>query len=287
MKPLSLKFLNDAISQNPLLYRDDIIDLYKMYTGIEIDDYNKIIDSTNEFFDYLTSTKAFQNSKQMQTATKAAQNVILPKMMKFNRDTFETKFAESVLELSPTKIENSHILDVGPGEVPYSALAMGTQAKKVSAMDKDFLFAIESLKSMNVDAFDMYFDENTPVDKYDFVVGRCPCSAIPHIVKQCKEANKPYFLELCNCALPNRTSFLRDEHFRETYSWKNVLPDIDPNIKFVDNYAFNLDASPEQVKKLIDRIHESIMPSKKFKVPAKKIFLRKSTVFNGVPNRFT
>lgn len=278
MKELSLQFLNDAVSQNPLLYKDDIIELYTMYTGIEIVDYERIIDATNEFFDYLISTNAFKNSRQMQSATLAAQNVITPKIAKFSYNTFEKMFAETILELSPTSPQNSHILDVGPGIIPYSSLAIATEAKNVSAMDKEFLFAIESLKAMNVNAIDMYFDENTSIDDYDFVVGRCPCSAIPHIVKKCKEANKPYFLELCNCALPNRKIYLRDEHFREVYSWKNVLPDIDPNIKFYEDYAFNLDASPEQVKSVISKIHESVKPSKRFEVPAKKLVLPANTV---------
>lgn len=286
MKDISLQFLNDAVSQSPLLYKDDIIELYTMYTAIEIDSYEIIIDATNEFFDYLIGTNAFKNSRQMQSATLAAQNVIAPKISKFSYNTFEKMFAETILELSPISPQSSHILDVGPGIIPYSSLAIAREAKNVSAMDKKFLFAVESLKAMNVNAIDMFFDENTSIEDYDFIVGKCPCSAIPHIVKKCKELNKPYFLELCNCALPNRKIYLRDDHLREAYSWKNVLPDIDPNIKFYEDYAFNLDASPEQVKNVIERIYESITPSKKFDVPATKIFLPADTIITTPKNNF-
>ncbi len=285
MKDISKKLLDDAVANNFLLCRDDVVDLFTLYTGLEIDAYEKIIDASNEFFDYLEASDNYYKNRQFQTAVKSAENYIANKMIKFSYSTFEKKFAEAVLEISPIKPENAHILDVGSGKVPYSSLAMATDAKKVSSMDKDFLFAIESLKAMNVDALDMYFDENTPVEDYDFVVGKCPCSAIPHIVSQCVKANKPYFMELCNCALPNRKIYLRDSNFDEAYSWKNVLPNIDPNIKFFDNYAFNLDASPEQIKAIVDNINDCIMPSKKFQVPALKLVFPSDTITTSVCER--
>ena len=284
MKDISRTLLDDTLKINPPLFRDDVIELFTMYSGLEIDDYLKIINSTNEFFDYLETSPLYRANRQFQTAVKSAENMISDKVMKFSYTTFEKKFAASVLEISPTKPENAHILDVGSGRMPYSSLAMATEAKKVSSMDKDFLFAIESLKAMNVDALDMYFDANTPVDDYDFVVGKCPCSAIPHIVSQCVKANKPYFMELCNCALPNRRIYIRNNDFEESYSWKNILPDIDPNIKFFDNYAFNLDASPEQIKKIVDDIHNTVVQTTRFKVPALKlIFPADSVTITEVP----
>ena len=271
MKEISKSLLDGTIKLNIPLCRDDVIELYTLYSGLEIDAYEKIINSSNEFFDYLESVHEFRSNRQFQNAVKSAENFLSNKLMKFSYHTFEKKFAEAVLEISPTKPERAHILDVGSGRVPYSSLAIATETKKVSSMDKEFIFAIESLKAMNVDALDMYFDATTPVDDYDFVVGKCPCSAIPHIVAQCVKANKPYFMELCNCALPNRKFYIRNNDFEESYSWKNVLPDIDPNVKFFDEYAFNLDASPEQIKKIVDDINNSVIQSNRFKVPALKL----------------
>ena len=272
-----------------LLCEDNVIDLFTLYSGLEIDEYTKIIKSSNEFFDYLQASSQYSQSKQYQKAVCSARDYICDKLLKFSYTTFEKKFAETVLEISPTKPENAHILDVGSGYIPYSALALGTETKQTSTMDNEFLFAIESLKAMNVNAHLMYFDENTSVDNYDFVVGRCPCSAIPHIVSQCVKANKPYFIELCNCALPNRELYIRNANFEESYSWKNVLPTIDPNIKFFDDYAFNLDASPEQVKKVIDDIHNSVYDSKRFQVPTDKLILPASfitkTSFASIPKK--
>ena len=56
------------------------------------------------------------------------------------------------------------------------------------------------------------------------------------------------------------------------------MPDIDPNVKFYDNYAFNLDASPEQVKAVIDKIHGSIVQSRRFQVPASKLIIPSSEI---------
>ena len=278
MKQSSLDFLDQTLLQFKIESRDDVVELYKLFSAVEIDEYEKIIDSTNDFFGFLRGHLQFVINPKFKVAVESAESIILPMANKFGHDSFEKKFAETVLELSPTRKSDAHILDVGPGKMPYSSLALATETKKVSAMDKEFIFAIESLKNMNVDALENYFTEITPVEDYDFVVGKCPCSAIGHIVANCAKANKPYFLELCNCAVPGRKTWLRDEHGNEVHTWKNVLPDIDPNVKFYDNYAFNLDASPEQVKAVIERIHGSIVQSKRFKVPAKNLIIPTSEI---------
>ena len=278
MNNSSVDFLEQTLLQFKIESRDDVVELYKLFSAVEIDAYEKIIDSTNDFFDYLTNHLLYATNPKFKVAVDSAQNVIQPMANKFGHSTFESKFAETVLELSPTRKSDTHILDVGPSKMPYSSLAMATEAKKVSAMDKEFIFAVESLKNMNVDALEMFFDEKTSIDDFDFVVGKCPCSAIGHIAAACAKANKPYFLEFCNCAVPNRKTWIRDEHGNEVHTWKNVLPDIDPNVKFYDNYAFNLDASPEQVKEVVERIHGEILQSKRFKVPASKIIIPTSDI---------
>ena len=273
MKETSKAFLDNVLLQFKIESRDDIMELYKLYSAVEIDSYAGIADSTTDFFEYLQKNLRLNDDRRVKSAFESAQRMIGEMMNKLTFDSFEKKFAKTVLELSPTQTANAHILDVGPGSMPYSSLAMGVEAKRVSAMDKDFILTIESLKAMNVDAMENLFDENTSVDDYDFVVGRCPCSAIGHIVAQCSKANKPYFIELCNCNVPNRKTYLRDEHGNEIHTWKNVLPDIDPNVKFYEDYAFNLDASSEQVKRVVDKIHGQITRLDKFNVPAKKIYI--------------
>jgi len=263
MKDLSREFLIESLSKYQIRDRYDVNALFRLFCSIELTSYQDVSTTTREFFTFLKQNLNLNENRQVKCAVESAESILTPMMTKSTFNSPEKEFAEMVLQLSPTNACNAHILDVGPGKMPYSSLTMAQEAKKVTAMDKEFIFTIESLKAMNVDALEYYFTETTPVADYDFIVGRCPCSAIGHIVSQCYTQNKPYFIELCNCNVPNRKTYLRDNNGEEIYTWKNVLPDIDPNIKFFDNYAFNLDASPEQVRRVIQDIHRSIsMPSK-------------------------
>ena len=233
--------------------KNGIIDLYTLFTAYEIDDVNQILDATDEFFDFLIETKAYQTDRMVKKAVDSARRNIRRDMRVFFH---ENKFANAVYELSPSAPINSHILDVGPGELPYSSLVLATKSKQVSAMDKSYLFSIESLKRMNVNAFDIYFDQNTNVDDYDFVVGSCPCTAIPYIVEKCAKQNKPYFLLLCDCATYNTNIPILNEFAQQRkFTWNSILPELDPSIKFYEDYAFNLDATPEQVKSVIEHIN--------------------------------
>lgn len=99
---------------------------------------------------------------------------------------------------------------------------------------------------MNVVGLQQYFDKKTPISDYDIIVGRAPCTAIKPIVESCSNENKPYFLLLCDCALPEAA-----KTDAETLGWEKILPVIDPHIRFHGRYAFNIDATPEQVKKII------------------------------------
>lgn len=235
-----------------------IVDLYTVYTSYEIDSFDKIVSGTNEFFTFLIESKPYKTDRLVRDSINRAMRIITRHINRFSYENLGNKFAQAALNLSPTNPQFSHILDVGPGYVPYSSLVLATETKDVSAMDKDFLFSTTSLKNMNVNASLAYFGKNTPIDDYDFVIGSCPCSAIPYIVAKCKLANKPYFLQLCDCAIyDKRVSILDSFAAKGKYKWSDILPELDPDIKFYDDYAFNLGASPAQVKRVISRIYGS------------------------------
>ena len=232
-----------------------IIDLYTMYTTYEIDDYNHIVEATNEFFEFLINSKPYQNDNSVKDSINRARRIVTRFVNKFMNLDSGSSFAKTALKLSPSNPQNSHILDVGPGFAPYSSLYLANKSKKVSAMDKDYLFSTQSLSSMNVDAQKRYFDGKTDVDNYDFVVGCRPCSAIPYIVSQCEKSNKPYFLLLCDCAIYDKNNpFLKDYVHKGKFKWNEILPELDPYIKFYDDFAFNIDASPEQIKQITSNI---------------------------------
>lgn len=131
---------------------------------------------------------------------------------------------------------NTNILEVGSGKIPYSSMLIAQDLGHVNSMDK-FAISNESLKSMDINPLKEYFNENTQIDNYDFVVGNKPCTAIQHIVKLCTKAKKPYFIGLCDCETPTK---------RLDY-WDTYLKLIDKKIKFSKNYeyAYNVDTPIE------------------------------------------
>ena len=132
--------------------------------------------------------------------------------------------------------QGGHLLDVGCGRVaPLSSINLAENTRLVSAMDKHLL-SPTTLAKLGVNPIYGYFDQKTDVENYDFVTGRTPCGAIQSIVENCSSNNKPYFIETCDCQLPSEKT------------WRQVLPEIDPNIKFFKDYAFNVDATAQQVE---------------------------------------
>lgn len=142
---------------------------------------------------------------------------------------------------------NAKILDVGPGRVPLTSFMFKERFDQVYAMD-NFLLSDEFIKATGVEPLRQYFNNSTDISNYDYIVGKRPCSAIHSIVETCAKQNKPYFLELCNCNLKQ----YRTKDGLKPSEWEDVLFDIDPNITFLDSYAFNIDASKSQVMRSIE-----------------------------------
>ena len=186
------------------------------------------------------------------------------------------EYANIVKDLFPNH-KDTHILDVGAAFIPYSAFLEGEVFGKVSAMDYNFLLPDETMKVLNVNAIHSLFDKNTPVSEYDAVVGKQPCTAIKHMVQKCKDEDKPYFIQLCNCDLLGR--YYYDDY---EYGWEDVLPFIDPNVRFYGDYAFNLDASEAQVKKIIEKHTPKPLPKYRAQTEEeinKKLMFEASTSF--------
>ena len=135
-------------------------------------------------------------------------------------------------------------------------------------MDSHFYLSLQALKNMNVKGITEYFTNETDTSDYDLIVGRAPCSAIKPIVVACKKSNKPYIILLCDCALP--APFKADT---ESLGWENVLPDIDPNIRFYGQFAYNIDVAPEKIKDAL-----KVYLPKKIKYKDAPIPLKKSNV---------
>lgn len=156
----------------------------------------------------------------------------------------EDKYTLAVKELAPSK-QQTKILEVGSGQVPHSSIILAKECKNVSSMDK-FIMSPTCLERLGVQAIHGYFNSSTDVSDFDFVVGQRPCSAIESMVATCQQDNKPYFIELCDCNLNEIAK--RDGVYR---NWQQILPSIDPDVKFVDNVAFNVDITERQMSNLL------------------------------------
>ena len=104
------------------------------------------------------------------------------------------------------------------------------------------------------------------------VVGCAPCSAIDSMVYVCHKYKKPYYIVTCDCEIPTVWAFRKKYNIdhemniqdgrREllidpetlssyNYRWRKLLTELDCNIKFVGDVAYNVDASEEEVRKII------------------------------------
>lgn len=243
-------FLEDYISKH--IYgklRDyDFYKLFKLYSAYEITCPADTTKAVDEFYDFLISFKEiiFKNNSEP------------PKLIKYSAkalhalfDTpltpLQSGFISLVEELAPYGKDTS-VLEVGAGMYPKSAIALAKSFKHVTAIDKQFILSFNSMDCMHVNALEQSFDVATQIADYDFIIGRRPCSAIEPMVKLAAKEKKPYFIELCNCALPKNP----DPSINKNWSWKNILPNHDPDIQFTSAYAYNLGSDNNIAKKIIE-----------------------------------
>lgn len=226
--------------------------MFKAFSTFAISSFADISNAPLNFIMFLEENRDCINFKSQEDSTKFYAEY--PKFIKnidshFNSPAKPSKdtFMKACLTLAPSK-DQTKMLDVGSGIVPYSSMIMAQEVKHVSSMDK-FILSEECLSKFNVNAIDSYFDDSTNISDYDFIVGKKACSAIEPIVKSASIANKPYFLQLCTCELTKR-AWETDGKFR---TWQEILPQYDSNIQFFDNYAFNIDATSGQVGKLLEQ----------------------------------
>lgn len=246
-KQLLLEFLQTHFLNDDYTF----IDLFKgFYAEKEFSSKEQLLSGINEFFNFLKQHIPYIRFNPNTILLGMIPNIIESSRQNilnlFNEKTFKEP-ADFVSNVSTILGSNNvNLLDVGPSPNAASSLLFANKIKKVTAMDSHFYLSIQALKNMNVVALQEYFNKNTPITDYDIIVGRAPCTAIKPIVENCTKENKPYFLLLCDCALPDKL-----KTNSESLGWENVLPEIDPKVRFHGRYAFNIDATPEQVKHLI------------------------------------
>ena len=233
-------------------------ELYNLFATLEATDVTSLLQSPDLFYDFVIENIDLIKSEQpiLQYTLRIALerfNSKLIKKLEYAFNTSNAMFAKTVNDLAPSR--ESRILDIGSGEIPSSSILLGGLKHKVTTMDSLIILPKDVLSNLNVTLDKRFFGKNSPVQDFDFVVGKYPCNAIVPIVEECSKANKPYLIKLCNHNIPKFHFDTLD--WRE--GWKRILPDIDSYIKFYDEYAFNIDLSEESVKKIID-LYEGEIP---------------------------
>ena len=251
MKTKSAEILKDYILHHKLNISNDknkyneftYMDLYRIYSSLEISSLKDLTLSAEDFKNFvIKNIDSFSTDQQHKDSIDKLFKKTLLRIKyysQYKRHKTQMIFADIIEQLAPSK--NDIILDVGAGEMPFSSIFLA-QDHPTYSMDKQFVLSDPTLQRLNIHPIHKYFNNQTPVDNFDLVVGRFPCSAIEHIVSQCSKNNKPYFIQLCDCNLPDT-----DKYGNPVTDWRDILPDIDNNIDFFQDYAFNIDANSQQV----------------------------------------
>lgn len=253
----------------------DFNDLYSMFASISIFSIEDIFMSPNRFKKFVTEnidliqpdSSIINKSRVLSLLEGKCKN--LTNKIKLLCGLSQQQFADIVSKISGTNVS---ILDVGAGDIPYSSILLGDSKQAVTTMDRKFELGPDVLERLNVEQKLEYFTNGTDISKYDLVVGQRPCSAIEKMVKECVKQNKPYFIELCNCHIPpSKTP-------GKPAVWSEILPEIDAYVRFYGDYAFNLDATEEQVRQVIEdheffKMRERYFSAKLplYNIPAQKI----------------
>lgn len=296
MDKLSKEFLKEYLASHIFGQNSDydFVSLFKMFSAFEVKSLEDLAAAPFRYAEFLTENikliqceSSFEAENLPKFIDQARRSIAARLRLSMSRP--QKEFTQMVTELSGLK-KDSHILDVGPGQIPYSSFLFGEHYSTVSAMDKDFYLPAETMKNMNINPVEQYFTNETAVADFDIVVGKAPCSAIEHIVRQCAAQGKPYFIELCDCALPNKKPYVVD-----WFGWQDILPDIDEYVKFYtasSTYAFNLgDVSVEQAKKVISQYdHPKVFKNAPTKfevttryVPDSKLWLQPDETYTPAP----
>ena len=254
MKDASKEFLMHYIEKHP--YEEaldyDMYRIFQYYSTLEIKSDNDVIRAIEDFKNFWQENLPLVKCEKSNRLP--LKNAVMQEINQITQTILDARsvpveqFTNIVDILSPAK--HSSILDVGSGKYPYSSIKLAEKNNIVTSIDRSFYLSNKSLERMKVKVVNAYFDNSTPVGNYDFVVGRFPCSAIEHIVETCTKSNKPYFIQLCQCNAPSlekKTKFFWQR-------WQGLLTSLDPNIQFFHNYAFNIDATSQQVESVIKQI---------------------------------
>lgn len=287
------EYIKNNLKNENVGLRDKLLELYRLYSMTEIENFKDFKESPKNFSSFLSeNTDMLEEYSSEDLASLIMGFVEIKKTLNGQINSLyihrtQKCFTDIIKDLMNKK--SYRVLDVGSGVVGYSSILLGQTFDKVDLME-DYLWpSDECFKKLNVNTHREYFNKNTNIMDFDVVVGRLPCSAIDSIVYLCKKYNKKYFIEMCSCKIPSLNEFYnrwlinggesslpkkwnesgrfssvgdRLNSSKDMQSWNKMLPEIDENIRFSGNYAFNIGESKKDIEMVIasHKRHEEKTP---------------------------
>lgn len=262
-------YIANNFGQNGQNLRDDLYDLFVEFTKTQVNCFDDLRDLPEKYgkfvvsySDYLRSFCENVSEDKLIKAAFLVRKIINNQINDRIRILEQRAFVDLVEDAVGDK--HKHVLDVGPGIIPYSSIFLGQDFDNVDAMDKNFWLSEGALKILNVNAHSKCLTKDTNVEDFDIIVGRMPCSAIDTIVYLCSKYGKKYFIETCDCEMPSPDVFykrwglerpfeniINSENKIEWFGWSTMLPELDKDIAFCGDFAFNV-GNNNECKKIIE-----------------------------------
>lgn len=128
-------------------------------------------------------------------------------------------FAECVEKLFPVE-KYKNLLEVGAGRKARLSKILAEKGYAMTAMDPKIIEDTDS-ESVNLKR-DAFLFGKTDVLKYDAVIAQEPCEATEHIIRECVEKKKEFFISLCGTA----HVLMNGEMPEDVYEWYQYLDKI-------------------------------------------------------------
>ena len=129
------------------------------------------------------------------------------------------------------------VLDVGAGRLCHLSQILSNHGFNMFAMDPNIRLLQHEAKSMNIHILKNLFicddfkkgKSPTDITSFDLIVGREPCLATEHIIRQSLKYDKPFEVVLCYEA----HDALNGKHFRTVDEWFEHLLKISREIEII------------------------------------------------------
>jgi len=239
-----MKGLYDSFVNKPF------ITLFKKYVDKEFKNINDFVFIAETYVKFIMQNKEyilkeFPNLSEKELKSDLNEIAMVVNRFKYRDSEILVKNYVKMIEYFINK--KDRVLDVGAGAFPLSSIKLAKRNDNISAMD-NFIVSDELIKRLNVNPIEKYFGYKTDISNFDYIIGLKPCYAIGSIVEKCKKENKPYFLHLCNCGA---SEYALSRFKMLIGDWKQILPEVDSDVKFANVYATNIDISQEKLRKIV------------------------------------